>query len=68
MAICIKCGEEYSDKRAELGYETCLECGNIDALKEIKRKSKCIAPAYNKGAYQYITSKDCVRNIYPNKT
>jgi predicted nucleic acid-binding Zn-ribbon protein len=68
MAICIKCGEEYSDKRAELGYKTCLECGAKDAQKETKRKSKCIAPAYNKGAYQYITSKECVKGIYPNKT
>ena len=31
MAECINCEEEYSNKRAELGYSTCLECGEADA-------------------------------------
>lgn len=66
--ICDECGEEFSDKRGKLGYTTCLECGDKEANKEKNRKKKCIAPAYNKGAYQYITSKECVKNIYPNKT
>ena len=51
---CIKCGDLYNPKRAELGYRTCLVCGGIAAEKEAHRKSKCIAPAYNKGAYQYV--------------
>lgn len=55
MAICIECDEEYPKKRYELGYLTCLECGNNQATKEIKRKSKQVAPHYSKGAYQYIT-------------
>lgn len=25
---CIKCGDEYNPKRAELGYRTCLSCGS----------------------------------------
>lgn len=53
---CIKCGEPYNPKRKSLGYTTCLSCGDIAAEKESLRKSKCIAPAYNKGAYQYIGS------------
>jgi hypothetical protein len=68
MAICSVCEESYSDRRKSLGYRTCLDCGDKEATKEIKRKSKCIAPAYNKGAYQYIISKDCVKSIHPNKT
>lgn len=56
MALCKVCLEEYSDKRRQLGYETCLDCGKLEAEKETSRKSKCIAPAYNKGAYQYIAS------------
>lgn len=66
--ICIECGEEFSDKRGKLGYKICLECGEEKAKREVNRKKKCLAPAYNKGAYQYITSKECVKNIYPNKT
>ena len=31
MSICIKCEEEYSDKRNALGYTTCLECGETEA-------------------------------------
>ncbi len=27
MAECIECEEEFPDKRLELGYETCLDCG-----------------------------------------
>jgi hypothetical protein len=28
------------------------------AQEEVQRKKKCIAPAYNKGAYQYIGSEE----------
>ena len=31
MAECINCEEENADKRAELGYSTCLDCGEADA-------------------------------------
>lgn len=27
MAFCIKCGDEYNDKRLDLGYLTCLRHG-----------------------------------------
>ena len=32
MATCITCEEEYSDKRLELGYHTCLDCGQASAV------------------------------------
>lgn len=32
------------------------------AQQEIDRKKTCIAPAYSKGAYQYITSVDMARD------
>ena len=53
---CFDCGEEFSPKRKALGYEHCLECGEGYAKNETIRKSKCVAPAFNKGAYQYIGS------------
>ena len=55
-ATCVECGESYSHKRKELGYHTCLDCGSVDAMREILRKATCIAPAFNKGAYMYIHS------------
>ena len=64
FAICDFCGEHYSAKRKELGYRSCLECGDIHAQKEKAFKATCTAPAYNKGAYQYIGSKDAVKGIF----
>jgi len=60
---CIECGEEYNPKRAELGYKTCLDCGQGNAEREILRKSRCIAPAYNKGAYMYVSSSAMARDL-----
>tara|TARA_S200000501_G_C20815152_1_gene740207 strand:+ start:963 stop:1160 length:198 start_codon:yes stop_codon:yes gene_type:complete len=54
MAVCIKCYNSYPDKRLSLGYRTCIVCGDKEANKEVIRKSTCIAPLFNKGAYQYI--------------
>ena len=51
MAVCIECGDEYSDRRKALGYNTCLECGDAIATQQILHKAKCTAPAYNKGGY-----------------
>ncbi len=45
--ICMVCGEEFSPKRKELGYDTCLTHGNP------KRKFTVAIP-YTKGAYQLI--------------
>lgn len=60
-AICCKCGEEYNPKRRLLGYNTCLDCGDVAAEKEAVRRSKCVAPAFNKGAYQYVGSKEAAK-------
>jgi len=60
---CWDCGEEFNPKRKALGYEHCLSCGDGYAQKETVRKSKCVAPAYNKGNYVYISSKADARDI-----
>jgi predicted nucleic acid-binding Zn-ribbon protein len=63
MASCLKCGDEFSDKRKELGYETCLKCGEEDAQDEIESKKKRVAVAYNKGPVMYITSESMVKDL-----
>ena len=63
MAHCSICDEEYSSKRKALGYRTCLECGEKQAQRESTRRKRCIAPAYNKGAYMYGTSKKMARDL-----
>jgi len=49
MAECITCEEEYADKRLDLGYQTCLDCGQVDAVNVINARKKQmlaeIAPA-----------------------
>ena len=60
---CLDCGEQFNPKRLQLGYEYCLECGDKYAKKETIRKSKCVAPAFNKGAYQYVGSVEDAKFI-----
>ena len=63
VAVCVDCWDEYSYKRKILGYNTCLECGAANAKRESEYKAKCTAPAYNKGAYQYIGSLSSAKSI-----
>lgn len=56
VKYCIKCDMEYPKARHQLGYRTCLSCGDHEATKIAKQKSKQTAPLFNKGAYQYIPS------------
>lgn len=58
-----KCGNSIHPKRLELGYFTCLLCGEKEAQKEATRKARSAAPAYNKGAYQYVTSKQMAKDV-----
>ena len=51
---CFDCGKSFNLQRKALGYNCCLDCGDASAKVEMIRKSKCVAPAFNKGAYQYI--------------
>ena len=31
MAMCVSCGDYYTDRRLDLGYRTCLNCGDAEA-------------------------------------
>lgn len=62
MATC-SCGKEFSDKRKAIGYDTCLVCGEEEAREQAILKGKQVAPAYNKGAYQFITSRRMVLDV-----
>ena len=60
---CIECGDSFNPKRFKLGYRTCIECGEEIAQIEMVRKSRCVAPAYNKGAYMYVTSSQMAKDL-----
>jgi hypothetical protein len=57
MVYC-ECGNEVSPARVKLVGKICLECGEKQAQKLASVRRKQLAPAYNKGAYQYITEND----------
>ena len=52
---CVGCGEVYSVRRARLGYNVCLECGDCQATKQ--RASYCVVPLPKQG-YTLVTRKD----------
>ena len=60
---CSVCGEEYNPKRKQLGYSTCLVCGDKEAKKSIAHKKKCTAPLFNKGGYQYVSNRETAKWI-----
>lgn len=49
------CGNEFPPGRKSLGYTTCLECGNIKAQVEIKRKKESLVPSGPKQGPTYIS-------------
>jgi hypothetical protein len=55
--------EEIDPRRLALGYTTCLTCGAEEAKIESERKSRRIAIAYDKGAYQYITEETNLKDL-----
>ena len=59
---CVECGDEFNPRRFALGFYTCLKCGDNEAARQILHKSRCTAPAYNKGGYMYITSKSMAKD------
>ena len=62
MAECITCEEEYTDKRLDLGYQTCLECGQADAVSVINARNKQvlaeIAPSSVAGDFEGSEKRD----------
>jgi hypothetical protein len=49
-----RCGNEFSEARASLGFNCCLECGSKEAAAEIARRAHMIAPVSYKSSYTYL--------------
>lgn len=49
---CCVCGDEYPTERFNLGYRTCMPCGESSAREA--RKSWTVVQEYGKGPYQFI--------------
>jgi len=63
MPVCIACEETYSERRALLGYNTCLSCGDF-AAREVKW---CTAPL-NKSNYVVISNRAELAMLNPKRT
>ncbi len=55
MPYC-RCGNDFSEARARLGFDYCLECGKKEAAAEIARRAHMIAPISHKSGYTYLGS------------
>ena len=53
MPYC-RCGNEFSEARARLGFDCCLECGGSKAAAETARRARMIAPISHKSGYTYL--------------
>lgn len=63
VAVCVNCGDLYSGYRKKAGYDTCLDCGDAEAQKQIEHKNKCSAPLFNKGPYGYVANKKVAKDV-----
>lgn len=61
---CVICGDDVSHARVALGYKTCLHCGEAQA----KKVKHTIAIPYSKGAYQYISQAELLKQTNPKRT
>jgi hypothetical protein len=52
--LCRRCGNEFSEARARLGFDCCLECGGDEAAVETARRAQMIVPISHKSGYTYL--------------
>ena len=63
--MCTCCGDTYSAKRANAGYNLCLPCGEEAAVRA--RRGWCVAPM-NKSNYMLFTDATLLRQLNPKRT
>jgi hypothetical protein len=63
MTICTQCGDSYPIPRHNLGYRTCLSCGD----KQAHQIKWCTAPI-NKSNYVLISNPDDLRGLNPKRS
>lgn len=63
---CTVCDETYPARRAHLGYDTCLKCGDMMAATERSRWT--IVPAGPKQGYTRAMDRRALIGIYKGST
>lgn len=62
MATCYTCGDTYPPARYELGYNTCLSCGDFAA-----RGVKWTSVPMNKSNYVLVTNREELKMLNPKR-
>lgn len=62
MASCIHCGDQFSDRRLNLGYRTCLECGDA-----VAKQVQWLSAPINKSNYVLISDLADLRGLNPKR-
>lgn len=63
MPCCTRCGGSYPAARRNLGYTTCLVCGD----RQARKVRHCVAPI-NKSNYVMITNYAELAQLNPKRT
>jgi hypothetical protein len=62
MAMCTNCGDHYSDRRLNLGYNTCLPCGD-----HVAQTIRWLAAPINKSNYILISDLEDLKRLNPKR-
>lgn len=57
---CLTCGDTYPERRAALGYTTCLDCGDTQAREQ--RMGWAVVPLPKQG-YTRVTNKEELKHL-----
>lgn len=63
MRVICRCGEVVPPLRAQLGYRTCLSCGETQA----RQHRHTVAPL-NKSNYMLFTDPELLKQLNPKRT
>ena len=62
MASCTNCGEQFPDRRLNLGYRTCLPCGDA-----VARTVRWLSAPINKSNYVLISDLNDLKGLNPKR-
>ena len=60
--FCNKCGDDYPDARHNLGYRTCLSCGDA-----VARTIRHLSAPLNKSNYVVISDLNDLKQLNPKR-
>jgi ribosomal protein L37AE/L43A len=59
---CRLCGEAFDVRRADIGHDTCMDCGEWEA----KKTRHCVVPM-NKSNYVVVSDVSLLRQLNPKR-